>query len=85
MFPWWRHKLGAFVESTRQQATILSSRARADGREFLFFRRAEGIKMKQHGQGLVQVVYALLSICLWAVLAIVPVAGLLGAFNPVRY
>jgi hypothetical protein len=41
--------------------------------------------MKHLRQRWLQTVYMFAYVFLWAALAVVPVAGLLGAFNPVRH
>ena len=46
---------------------------------------AGGTQMKHLGQRWLQIVYALMCVLLWAALAIMPVAGLFGVFNPTSY
>jgi hypothetical protein len=41
--------------------------------------------MKHLGKRWLQIMYVFAYVILWAALAIVPIAGLLGAFNPSRY
>jgi len=41
--------------------------------------------MKRSRWDLLEIVFRVLSVSIWVLLALIPVAGLLGFFNPARY